>query len=60
MGTFLVGLVFAAMLLWAGRKAYADMKKSKCGGCSSCSYAKKKDGCQLEDHEPALTVSKNT
>jgi len=60
MGTFLVGLVFAAMLLWAGRKAYADMKKGKCGGCSSCSYAKKEGGCQLKDHATALMVSKNT
>ncbi len=59
MGTFIVGLLFAAVLLWAGRKAYADMKKGKCSGCSSCSQAKTNGGCQLEDHEPSLLLTKN-
>lgn len=59
MGTLIVGVLFAVLLLWAGRMAYTDMKKGKCSGCSSCSYAKKEGGCQLEDQEPALTVTKN-
>lgn len=59
MGTLLVGLVFAAVLLWAGRKAYADMKSGNCSGCSSCSYSKKESGCQPENHEPIVTGSKN-
>lgn len=56
MGTFVVGLLFAVALLWAGRKAQADIKKGRCGGCSACSHAKKDSGCQLEeDRESPLS-----
>lgn len=45
MGTLVVGLIFAALFIWVGRKAYVDIKKGKCSGCSSCSYAKKNGEC---------------
>lgn len=38
--TIIVGIIFAAILFFAGRKAFSDMKKGKCSGCSGCSDKK--------------------
>lgn len=34
--TIIVGIVFAALLGFAGKKALADIKKGKCAGCTAC------------------------
>ena len=39
MGTFVVGLAFAIVIVFAAKKAFSDMKKGKCSGCS-CSTKK--------------------
>ncbi len=38
--TIIVGLIFAGILFFAGRKAFSDLKKGKCSGCSGCSDKK--------------------
>lgn len=39
--TIIIGLIFAVILFFAGRKAFSDMKKGKCSGCSGCNEKKK-------------------
>ncbi|HAS73762.1 MAG TPA: FeoB-associated Cys-rich membrane protein [Clostridiales bacterium UBA8960] len=39
-GNIVVGLIFALILFFAGRRAFSDMKQGKCTGCSSCSSKK--------------------
>lgn len=46
MSTVIVGLIFAAILFLAGKKALGDMKKGKCAGCSGCS-TKENSTCQI-------------
>jgi len=38
--TIIVGVIFAIILFFAGKKAFSDMKKGKCAGCSGCSDKK--------------------
>lgn len=47
--TVVVGLIFAAILFFAGKKAFSDMKKGKCSGCSSCNS---KNSCNISDIKP--------
>lgn len=47
MSTIIVGLIFAFVLLMAGKKALGDMKKGKCAGCSGCGPSAKKT-CNIE------------
>lgn len=47
MGNLIVGLIFAGIILIAARKAFADMKKGKCAGCSSCG-SEEKSTCQIK------------
>ena len=44
--TIIVGLIFAAIMYFAGKKAFSDMKKGKCSGCSGCSDKK---SCNIEE-----------
>lgn len=51
MSTIIVGLIFAAVLLMAGKKALGDMKKGKCAGCSGCG-PNSKSTCNIDlDHK---------
>lgn len=42
MGTAVVGLIFALVMVYAGTKAFKDIRKGKCAGCSSCKPSKPK------------------
>ncbi|MBM7561023.1 FeoB-associated Cys-rich membrane protein [Fusibacter tunisiensis] len=46
MGTLVIGLIFAGIILLAGKRAFSDLKKGKCAGCSGCSD--KKSTCQIK------------
>ena len=37
MGTFVVGVIVAALVACAARSIYKDRKAGKCSGCSGCS-----------------------
>jgi hypothetical protein len=47
MGNLIVGLGFAVIIFFAGKKAYADLKKGKCSGCSGCG-SDEKSTCQIK------------
>jgi len=38
--TVIVGIIFATLIFFAGKKAFSDLKKGKCSGCSGCSDKK--------------------
>jgi hypothetical protein len=46
LGSIIIGLIFAAIIFFAGKKVYKDMKSNKCSCGSSCSV-KSKSKCHL-------------
>ncbi|MDH8677325.1 FeoB-associated Cys-rich membrane protein [Fusibacter bizertensis] len=46
LASIIVGIIFAGIIFFAGKKAFSDMRKGKCSGCSSCSSAK---SCTIKD-----------
>lgn len=47
MSTVIVGLIFTSVLFLAAKRAFSDMKKGKCAGCSGCS-SKESSTCQID------------
>lgn len=45
LANIVVGLIFMGILFIAGKKAFSDMKKGKCSGCSGCGPEKT---CSIE------------
>lgn len=45
LANIIVGIIFIGILFFAGKKAFSDMKKGKCSGCSGCGPAK---SCSIE------------
>lgn len=39
LASVIIGVGFAVIIFFAGKKAFSDMRKGKCSGCSSCSGA---------------------
>lgn len=46
LANIVVGGIFALIMFFAAKKAFSDMKKGKCSGCSSCGS---KDTCSISE-----------